>query len=206
MCLAKVGRFINADHVGYLGANGDLQSFNLFTYCSNNPVMYVDNEGNSAVAAVMGFSWITAIDGFLPIADIILGLGLAVAIAYDAINSNSDSKAESETKVDDDTEAVFYGVDMHGKIWKRVTGPMSPLEAMCWVDFQSFNRRYGSGATWGLYTEEKDDALTMATILSKGSYPILEGKVGEYPHYHVSGRDFFNFEKNISIFMFGLVQ
>ena len=39
----QTGRFINAD--GLLGANGDLISYNLFTYCSNNPVMGYDPSG-----------------------------------------------------------------------------------------------------------------------------------------------------------------
>ncbi|HBL85010.1 MAG TPA: hypothetical protein DDZ99_08975, partial [Clostridiales bacterium] len=37
------GRFINAD--GLLGANGDLLAYNLFAYCSNNPVNYDDPSG-----------------------------------------------------------------------------------------------------------------------------------------------------------------
>lgn len=39
------GRFVNGDGVSYLGANGDLQAFNLFIYCSNNPVMEIDACG-----------------------------------------------------------------------------------------------------------------------------------------------------------------
>ena len=39
------GRFISADDVGYLGANGDLNSYNMYAYCGNNPVMYVDHLG-----------------------------------------------------------------------------------------------------------------------------------------------------------------
>ena len=35
-----VGRFISPDDTSYLGANGDLNSYNLYAYCSNNPVMY----------------------------------------------------------------------------------------------------------------------------------------------------------------------
>ena len=31
------GRFLNAD--GYVNANGDLMGYNMFAYCSNNPVM-----------------------------------------------------------------------------------------------------------------------------------------------------------------------
>lgn len=37
------GRFINADSL--TGANQDLQSYNLFAYCSNNPVNYLDPSG-----------------------------------------------------------------------------------------------------------------------------------------------------------------
>ena len=43
-----VGRFINAD--GVLGGNGDMLSFNLFGYCSNNPVNCTDPTGMFADA------------------------------------------------------------------------------------------------------------------------------------------------------------
>ena len=39
------GRFINADDISCLGANGDLTGYNLFAYCSNNPVMGYDPYG-----------------------------------------------------------------------------------------------------------------------------------------------------------------
>ena len=38
-----VGRFLNAD--SYINANGDLLGFNMFAYCSNNPVMGYDPTG-----------------------------------------------------------------------------------------------------------------------------------------------------------------
>jgi len=37
------GRFLNAD--GYINANGDLIGYNMYAYCSNNPVMYIDSTG-----------------------------------------------------------------------------------------------------------------------------------------------------------------
>ena len=40
-------RFITMDDTSYLGANGDLVSYNLFAYCGNNPVLYVDPTGHS---------------------------------------------------------------------------------------------------------------------------------------------------------------
>jgi len=40
-----VGRFINADDVSLLGVKNALQSFDLFTYCENNPTFSVDYTG-----------------------------------------------------------------------------------------------------------------------------------------------------------------
>ena len=50
----NIGRFINADDILYLGANGDLQGFNLYAYCSNNPVMFYDSNGCYIKEAIKG--------------------------------------------------------------------------------------------------------------------------------------------------------
>ena len=42
---AKICRFISPDAIGYLGANEDLISYNLYAYCDNNPVTRVDYDG-----------------------------------------------------------------------------------------------------------------------------------------------------------------
>ena len=44
---AQIGRFVNADAIGLLGANGDFVSLNLFAYCGNNPVVRVDTNGKA---------------------------------------------------------------------------------------------------------------------------------------------------------------
>lgn len=41
-----VGRFLNADELSYLGADGSLLSYNVFAYCSNNPMNRTDDLGN----------------------------------------------------------------------------------------------------------------------------------------------------------------
>ena len=41
----EIGRFINADAVDLLGANGDFASYNLFAYCGNNPIIRKDADG-----------------------------------------------------------------------------------------------------------------------------------------------------------------
>ena len=45
------GRFLNAD--GHVNANGDILGYNMYAYCSNNPVMHVDPTGE-----VLGPTWI----------------------------------------------------------------------------------------------------------------------------------------------------
>ena len=42
----EMGRFINADDLGFIGADGSLLSYNIFAYCFNNPVQLRDSEGN----------------------------------------------------------------------------------------------------------------------------------------------------------------
>ena len=62
----EVGRFLNAD--GILGANQDILSYNLYAYCSNNPVNLSDPTGEIAVATA-AFICLTAaviLQGFTP--------------------------------------------------------------------------------------------------------------------------------------------
>ena len=42
----KISRFINADDIEYLGADGSVLSYNLLAYCMNDPVNRFDVDGN----------------------------------------------------------------------------------------------------------------------------------------------------------------
>ena len=46
------GRFLNADTVEYLDPES-IQGLNLYAYCLNNPVMYLDPFGNSLIASLI---------------------------------------------------------------------------------------------------------------------------------------------------------
>ena len=48
---AEWGRFINAD--GYVSTGQGITGYNMFTYCGNNPVMYLDPGGNASIAITM---------------------------------------------------------------------------------------------------------------------------------------------------------
>lgn len=99
------GRFLNAD--GYLNANGDIIGFNLFAYCSNNPIMGYDPTGewnwgklltSAAVAITVG---VIAANLFNPIVGVIVGV-----VAY-TVASNVYAVAESNIEVStNQTEAM----------------------------------------------------------------------------------------------------
>lgn len=42
-----VGRFLNSDHTDYVGMAGTAASYDIFVYCENNPVNYVDYFGHA---------------------------------------------------------------------------------------------------------------------------------------------------------------
>ena len=64
----EFGRFINADDIDYLGADGSSLNYNLFAYCLNNPVNRFDVNGNWSMP-----NWLKVTVGAVAIA------GLAVA-------------------------------------------------------------------------------------------------------------------------------
>ena len=51
----EVGRSLNAD--GYIGANTDIMGYNMFAYCSNNPIVRVDNNGSMWLPYYLLYSW-----------------------------------------------------------------------------------------------------------------------------------------------------
>ena len=60
-----IGRFISPDEIEYLGANGDINSYNFYAYCSNNPIMYIDPSGNSIIGSIIVGALIGALVGFV---------------------------------------------------------------------------------------------------------------------------------------------
>ena len=90
------GRFLNADSCLYSSMLG----FNMFVYCNNNPVNYIDPYGDDATAVL---EWwmaiggaISLVDGPLPVIDIIVIGGAAIIYAcnYDEINNYVQSTTD----------------------------------------------------------------------------------------------------------------
>ena len=140
--------------------------------------------------------------------------GLAIAVTTvvaatalaEKIKQKSEAKEETEEKTatSDSSDAVYYGADIWGGTWKKVTGPMNMEEALAWVYATAFTKNafgrytYGKGAAWGIYTQNREDAILFALRL--GGIDTLDTLVshslknGEYPHYHLPGHKFGRYE------------
>ena len=82
----EIGRFINADDIAYLGSGGTVVSYNLFTYCKNNPVMLSDPNGHAPEW------WQWAISGAMVVAGVALvatGVGGVAGGALICAGANS---------------------------------------------------------------------------------------------------------------------
>jgi RHS repeat-associated protein len=89
-------RFINADSTSYLGANGDLIGYNLYAYCSNNPIMNNDPLG----------LWTVSI-GFNAKAYTFVG----VSITYSIVLDDNWNIAVQKTEVDTlENKGAVFGV------------------------------------------------------------------------------------------------
>ena len=214
-----IRRFTNADsvlHNSFLG-------YNQYAYCYNSPIAYVDTNGNSAQAAfevwTTGAAPLSAVDGLLPIGDIIYWGGVLILgaiyifstvtadnppLTYEKVDVKVEEK-EKEIAISQPYKAgYFYGADMLGGGWKIVTGPMTFEQAIVWIEASSHlsiygERLYGKGTNWGAYTSEREDAFLLATALGDGVPEHDMGAFGQYSHYHVNGRNLFGYYKHFHV-------
>ena len=70
----STGRFISRD--SYAGRRSDPLSLNLYTYCKNNPLRYVDPSGHNAVSAAIG----AAIGIAATVTGVAIGIGVCTAV------------------------------------------------------------------------------------------------------------------------------
>ena len=89
----ETGRFINADDVSYLDPE-TIHGLNLYAYCLNNPVMYVDPRGNSAALITTAILLFTPIGSALAQVAVstVCYAGVAVASLFDE-DIRNDMKA-----------------------------------------------------------------------------------------------------------------
>jgi len=89
----ELGRFINAD--AFVSTGQGLLGNNMFAYCLNNPVNFIDKDGEEAEVLqfwMTGMSWLPFVDTVLPIGDIIYVGGILVLGAI--VLTNQDTTPE----------------------------------------------------------------------------------------------------------------
>ena len=77
------GRFVNGD--GIIGANQDINAYNLFAYCSNNPVNYSDPTGKNIFSAI-GIAFASLSSWAVLAAIVIVGVVALSIVSNPAIN------------------------------------------------------------------------------------------------------------------------
>ena len=204
----QTGRFLNAD--GYVSTGQGLLGNNMFIYCGNNPIMYADPSGeSSAIAyafhkileeiieetvkvAIKGIGTLLVAYGANKIAENVISHANSFAFDFASEYNYSDTKSQEKTVAIPNSQnfphAVFYGADLRGGNWKKVTDAMSYEDAKIWVITSSVSGIYGKSSSWGLYTYSGNEAAKMAWDLGNGNVPIFhKQKPNIYPHFHVNG-------------------
>jgi len=122
----QIARFINADEISYLGANGDLSSYDLFAYCSDSPVKYKDPNGNLHPRECPGFaggggSYGGGGAGSGVIVEVVVVTATVVTIAYshtidDLRSEKFEIKKREYRHTEKDTYSVYFLKDDNGVI------------------------------------------------------------------------------------------
>ncbi len=75
----NTGRFINADTIDYLDPES-INGLNLYAYCLNNPIMYVDPSGHAIISLLIGLGIATAIGAAVGVVSYVASTAISGAI------------------------------------------------------------------------------------------------------------------------------
>ena len=156
----SVGRFISPDSINYLDPNTPT-GLNLYVYCGNNPVMYLDSTGN------------------FPILMTLFALGVAAYMTYGAVKAHNTSK-----------DLGYEGWELAGYIalgliagdyfvvkdnWDTISKDIIPGYDGIRINFNFTENKYYSIFTAGLYAKHLNDNYYVAGRTVLGMYVELQG-------------------------------
>ena len=168
---AKVGRFINADGIEYLGANGDLAAYNLFAYCSDNPIAFIDESGAFVKLALDLFDRFFTGQGYDTAAFGAKHLDMDFNNRWDSYHARKDCWQQSKGYNPAMDVAFAIGTNMETERFDFAVGEKS-YTIWAWKgDYINL----GAGAELGIYTGSGffkdcgvDDAMKMSMTIMYG--------------------------------------
>ena len=111
------GRFINAD--GYMQTpTGSLLALNMYSYCENNPINKVDEDGEVAITATAVGA---VVFGTVKVLAFVGSAFLAATVTVEVANTIADSNVKAETKVEPITKKPTKGNNTVYTLYNRVT-------------------------------------------------------------------------------------
>ena len=161
----NIRRFISPDEVDFLGVNGDLSGFNLYAYCSNDPVNCVDYSGHFAITTA-------------------ILIGAAIGFVFGAIVGGSS--AYNDAIASGATGWSLVGQTLLGGLGGGLIGAATGavLGAGVWLSASVISATFGSGmlagncVSGGLLVSNEvlavSGALSIAVLLlewNQGSWP-----------------------------------
>ncbi len=182
---SEIGRFINAD--GTLNGNGDLTGFNMFAYCSNNPVMFSDPSGNSLIAICVLY--------FIAGATII-GSGCYAASKI-ANPPYIPTKAPDSSETVDITEKLDTAMQENAQDLKDYSNEHNFIDTSLY-----FVDKVKPGGDWDFKSQE-DWNLNSNTTYSYNGLALRYDDIGNI-HYGYVGRVLYN--ENTLLYAGGIVQ
>ncbi len=140
----EIGRFINAD--GMLGEVGQLGTNNMYAYCANNPVMYIDNTGHSWWNP---FSWSNE-------AKIVAGAVIIVALAIATVATGGAAGGVAGFILSGALKGAAIGAVSGGLI----SGTIGGISSGSWEGFyDGFSTGFMTGAFIGGVTGAASNAI-----------------------------------------------
>jgi len=184
-----LGRFISADSI--LGANGDILEYNLYIYCSNNPIVYSDPSGENFVDALPNWlQWLEELKEIIipaaainPTAGLFVIGGIAVItiakVGYDEITEKS--KKSTSKSNDNEKHTVYFLRDIISNEVKYVGRSIHP-------DIRAKQHFY-IGNKAGLYMDKVVSGLSKYDAISMEQFFIEQCDTIKKGDYHYNQRN-----------------
>ena len=193
----ELGRFLNAD--GYINGNGDLIGYNMFAYCGNNPVMFVDPSGETYNDAYYSDRSDNLLRRFFGVAAFAIASTAVVLytaqVAYTRVDTLPGSIGISsvpkskcrEVAVADTSEKEKVGTDQTTKYRYRTASVIDG-----WVE-RGIPLTYSEAFAWAaqehdLLCIDRAAAISIVKYFPSARYEPAhnKGKKGYLNHYHLS--------------------